>query len=77
MTTIPPPRDVWADNLEFEMCLVRDAVERFPYVALDVSFAGPVARPIGNFRGPTDFYYQTVRRRSSLFPFVFFLFIFS
>lgn len=32
-------RDVWADNLEVEMANLRNAVERYPYVAM-VSIAG-------------------------------------
>merc|ERR1712130_967631 len=33
----------------------------YPYVAMDTEFPGIVARPIGNFRGSTDYHYQTLR----------------
>jgi hypothetical protein len=35
-------RDVWADNLEAEMAIIRDVVQRYPYVAM-VSGAWEVA----------------------------------
>ncbi|WFD41996.1 CCR4-NOT core DEDD RNase subunit [Malassezia psittaci] len=54
-------RDVWADNFKEEMTNVRAAIEQYPYVAMDTEFPGIVARPIGNFRGSTDYHYQTLR----------------
>ncbi|PWN26254.1 CAF1-domain-containing protein [Jaminaea rosea] len=54
-------REVWAENLDVEMANIRDAVERYPYVAMDTEFPGIVARPIGTFKGSSDYHYQTLR----------------
>ncbi|KAJ3188223.1 CCR4-NOT transcription complex subunit 7 [Gaertneriomyces sp. JEL0708] len=54
-------RDVWETNLEEEMEVLRDLVERYPYISMDTEFPGVVARPIGNFRTSADFHYQTLR----------------
>ncbi|PKI83290.1 CCR4-NOT core DEDD RNase subunit [Malassezia vespertilionis] len=54
-------RDVWADNFEQEMEYLCTAIEVYPYVAMDTEFPGIVARPIGQFRGSTDYHYQTLR----------------
>ncbi|WFD21662.1 CCR4-NOT core DEDD RNase subunit [Malassezia equina] len=51
-------RDVWADNFESEMNAFRKAMELYPY---DTEFPGIVARPIGQFRGSTDYQYQLLR----------------
>ncbi|KAJ3117334.1 hypothetical protein HDU96_007124 [Phlyctochytrium bullatum] len=65
--------DVWANNLEAEMAILRDLVERYPYISMvqpvtfeindrqDTEFPGVVARPIGNFRTSADYHYQTLR----------------
>lgn len=57
----PQIRDVWAENLEVEMHNIREAIERYPYVAMDTEFPGIVARPIGTFKGSSDYHYQTLR----------------
>ncbi|WFD35525.1 CCR4-NOT core DEDD RNase subunit [Malassezia cuniculi] len=54
-------RDVWADNLELEMAHLRKKLEKYPFVAIDTEFPGIVARPIGVFRGSTDYHFQTLR----------------
>ena len=53
-------RDVWSDNFDEEMDSLRKAIETYPYVAMDTEFPGIVARPIGQFRGSTDYHYQTL-----------------
>ncbi|KAG0276052.1 CCR4-NOT transcription complex subunit 7 [Linnemannia exigua] len=54
-------REVWAENLDREMALLRDLVDQYPYLAMDTEFPGVVARPIGNFRTSADYHYQTLR----------------
>ncbi|WFD29541.1 CCR4-NOT core DEDD RNase subunit [Malassezia sp. CBS 17886] len=54
-------RDVWADTFEEEMALLRTTIEAYPYVSIDTEFPGIVARPIGSFRGSTDYHFQTLR----------------
>lgn len=54
-------RDVWADTFEAEMGHIRAVIRKYPYVAMDTEFPGIVARPIGQFRGSTDYHYQTLR----------------
>ncbi|KAK2078782.1 ccr4 associated factor [Prototheca wickerhamii] len=54
-------REVWQDNLEEEMKLIRDIVSDFPYLAMDTEFPGVVARPVGNFKNSGEYHYQTLR----------------
>jgi CCR4-NOT transcription complex subunit 7/8 len=53
-------RDVWRDNLDEEMAIIRKVVEKFPYVAMDTEFPGVVARPITD-QYSHDYQYQTLR----------------
>lgn len=57
----PRIREVWADNFEAEMDLLRGVIDRYPYVAMDTEFPGIVSRPIGRFKGSSDYHYQTLR----------------
>jgi CCR4-NOT transcription complex subunit 7/8 len=63
--SLPPDveiRDVWADNLEEAMDLIREVVAKETcYVAMDTEYPGVVARPIGSFTTSTDYQYQTLR----------------
>ena len=54
-------REVWEDNLEHEMKIIRDCIEKFPFVAMDTEFPGVVARPVGNFKNSSEYHYQTLR----------------
>ncbi|KAI9687607.1 MAG: hypothetical protein M1822_002217 [Bathelium mastoideum] len=59
-------REVWKSNLHAEVMLLRQLVDRYPYISLDTEFPGVVARPIGNFPTKADYHYQTVRCNADL-----------
>ena len=40
-------REVWQDNLEAEMAIIRDIVDDYPYLAMDTEFPG-IVRPIAS-----------------------------
>jgi CCR4-NOT transcription complex subunit 7/8 len=55
-------REVWKQNLDTEMHMLRQLIQKYPYVAMDAEFPGIVARPIGNFAGSkAEYHYQTLR----------------
>ncbi|CAO2813541.1 unnamed protein product [Amaranthus hypochondriacus] len=54
-------REVWCDNLEKEFSLIRDIVDKYPFVAMDTEFPGIVIRPVGNFKNSSDFHYRTLK----------------
>lgn len=54
-------RDVWAEDLNREMGVLRSIVDKYPYIAMDTEFPGIVARPIGAFKSKADYHYQTLR----------------
>ncbi|KAH3670684.1 hypothetical protein OGAPHI_001199 [Ogataea philodendri] len=62
----PMVREVWKDNLESEMMVLRELAERYNYICVSTEFAGIVARPIGSFRSTKDYHYQTVRSNADL-----------
>lgn len=43
----PQVVDVWAYNFEEEAEIMRNVVEKYPYIAMDVRLPGIVARPTG------------------------------
>eukprot|EP00744_Colponema_vietnamica_P006312 GILI01009183.1.p1 GENE.GILI01009183.1~~GILI01009183.1.p1 ORF type:complete len:396 (+),score=87.75 GILI01009183.1:162-1349(+) len=59
-------RDVWAENLEEEFALIRELVVDYPYVAMDTEFPGVVAKPVGSYKHPYEFYYATLRYNVNL-----------
>ena len=55
-------REVWRQNLEQEMAVLRQLIVKYPYVSMDAEFPGIVARPIGGFAGSkAEYHYQTLR----------------
>lgn len=54
-------REVWEDNLESEIQLIRDLVDDYPYLAMDTEFPGVVVRPVGSFKSSAEYHYQTLR----------------
>ncbi|KAK6139572.1 hypothetical protein DH2020_026682 [Rehmannia glutinosa] len=59
-------REVWANNLDEELDLIRDVVDEFPYIAMDTEFPGIVLRPVGNFKNANDYHYQTLKENVNL-----------
>lgn len=53
-------RDVWESNLEEEMAVIREVVQKFPFIAMDTEFPGVVAKPLGDFRNQPDYQFQTL-----------------
>ncbi|EFW99305.1 ccr4-not core complex subunit [Grosmannia clavigera kw1407] len=59
-------REVWKHNLHEEMASLRDLVDKYPYIAMDTEFPGVVSRPMGSFRGKSDYHYQCLRTNVDL-----------
>ncbi|KAK4175019.1 ribonuclease H-like domain-containing protein [Triangularia setosa] len=54
-------REVWRHNLEEEFETLRGLIQTYKYVAMDTEFPGVVSRPMGGFRGKSDYHYQCLR----------------
>ncbi|KAF2756223.1 CAF1-domain-containing protein [Pseudovirgaria hyperparasitica] len=54
-------REVWKTNLAQEMEMLRNLIEKYPYISMDTEFPGVVARPMGEFPTKASYHYQTVR----------------
>jgi len=53
-------RNVWAENADEEMAVIRELIETHPYVAMDTEFPGVVARPVSETYSP-DFHYKSLK----------------
>ncbi|KXT02274.1 hypothetical protein AC578_5069 [Pseudocercospora eumusae] len=55
-------REVWRHNLDAEMHMLRQLIQKYTFVSMDAEFPGIVARPIGSFSGSkAEYHYQTLR----------------
>lgn len=53
--------EVWERNLEEAFVKIRQITESYPYVGMDTEFPGVVAKPLGEFRSPTEYQYQMLK----------------
>jgi len=53
-------RNVWAENVESEMAIIRELIETYPYIAMDTEFPGIVARPVSESYSH-DFHYKSLK----------------
>ena len=53
-------RNVWAENLDEEMAVIRELVEKYPYVAMDTEFPGVVAKPVSETY-TSDYHYRSLK----------------
>ncbi|KAL3532141.1 hypothetical protein ACH5RR_005662 [Cinchona calisaya] len=53
-------RPVWSSNLDSEFALIRNVIDRYPYVSMDTEFPGVVFRQDFRHGSPTD-HYKTLK----------------
>jgi hypothetical protein len=53
-------RNVWADNVEEEMAMIRELLETHPFVAMDTEFPGVVVRPVSDSY-TNDYHYKSLK----------------
>ncbi|KAF4695292.1 CCR4-NOT transcription complex subunit 8 [Perkinsus olseni] len=58
--------DVWASNFEEEAEIMRNVVEKYPYIAMDVRLPGIVARPTGPFENTDEYNYRFMKANVDL-----------
>ncbi|KAI5189965.1 CCR4-NOT transcription complex subunit 7/8 [Nematocida sp. AWRm77] len=59
-------RNVWKHNLEEEIALLSEHLEKYPYISMDTEFPGVVAKPSGYFTTSAVYTYQQIRCNISL-----------
>ena len=53
-------RNVWAENVEEEMRVIRELVDKYPYVSMDTEFPGVVAKPVTEAY-TSDYHYKSLK----------------
>ncbi|KAL3825724.1 hypothetical protein ACJIZ3_021753 [Penstemon smallii] len=53
-------RQVWSNNIEREFSLIRNLIDRYPFVSMDTEFPGVVFRHNKPYSNPVD-HYQTLK----------------
>lgn len=53
-------RNVWAENVEEEMRVIRDLVDKYHYVSMDTEFPGVVAKPVTESYA-SDYHYKSLK----------------
>lgn len=53
-------RNVWAENVEEEMRVIRELVDKYPYVSMDTEFPGVVAKPVAETY-TSDYHYKSLK----------------
>lgn len=53
-------RNVWAENVEEEMRVIRDIIGKYPYVSMDTEFPGVVAKPVTE-QYTSDYHYKSLK----------------
>jgi CCR4-NOT transcription complex subunit 7/8 len=53
-------RNVWAENVEEEMRVIRELVDKYPYVSMDTEFPGVVAKPVTETY-TSDYHYKSLK----------------
>lgn len=66
---LPLIKEVWSHNLNYEFSLLRSHINDSSaavYITTHQEIPGIVARPVGIFRSPSDYHFQTLRTNSDL-----------
>ncbi|KAH9385679.1 CCR4-NOT transcription complex subunit 7/8 [Nematocida major] len=59
-------RNVWKHNLEEEIDILSELIQKYPYVAMDTEFPGVIAKPMGTFSTQAVYTYNQLRCNISL-----------
>ncbi|KAK6202868.1 ribonuclease H-like domain-containing protein [Scheffersomyces amazonensis] len=66
---VPLVKEVWNQNLEYEFHSLRTFINDNSsdiYIAIHQEIPGIVARPVGSFKSPSDYHFQTLRTNADL-----------